>query len=141
MQLFIATILSFAATATAFNALPGAGRATMRLSAKSKSVPFLDEPSKLIGMPGYKGFDPLGFSDVIDPKFLAEAEIKHGRIAMLGWLGFVATEFVKLPGAVHDVSPVEAHNAAVESGAMFQILAFISAIEAVSVVAVKVREC
>jgi hypothetical protein len=43
-------------------------------------------------------------------------ELKHGRICMLASLGFVATEFVKLPGAVHDVSAVAAHNAAVSSG-------------------------
>lgn len=35
---------------------------------------------------------------------------------MLASLGFVATEFVKLPGAVHAVSAIEAHNAAVSSG-------------------------
>lgn len=43
-------------------------------------------------------------------------ELKHGRIAMIASLGFVATEFVKLPGAVHDVSAIAAHNAAVSSG-------------------------
>jgi light-harvesting complex I chlorophyll a/b binding protein 1 len=56
---------------------------------------------------------------------------------MLAWLGFVATEFVKLPGDVHNVSPVEAHNAAVASGSAFQVLAFIAALEFISVVAVK----
>jgi hypothetical protein len=32
---------------------------------------------------GYAGFDPLGFSDYYDLKWLQEAEIKHGRVCML----------------------------------------------------------
>mmetsp|Transcript_31756 Transcript_31756/g.43329 ORF Transcript_31756/g.43329 Transcript_31756/m.43329 type:complete len:205 (+) Transcript_31756:50-664(+) len=114
------------------------GRAATILSAeKSKSIPFLSAPKNLAGLVGDKGFDPVGFSDFIDVKFLREAELKHGRIAMLATLGFVATEFIKLPGDVHSVSPVAAHGAAVASGAMVQILALVSALEAVSVVAVK----
>lgn len=35
------------------------------------------------------------------------------------------------------MSPVEAHNAAVSSGAMVQVLAFVSVLEAISVVALK----
>ena len=38
---------------------------------------------------GYAGFDPLGFSDYYDIKWLQEAEIKHGRIAMLAAVGMV----------------------------------------------------
>ena len=104
-------------------------------AAKSKSIPFMAEPKNLAGMVGDKGFDPLGFTDSIDPRFLREAELKHGRIAMLGAVGFVASEFFKLPGEIHNVSPVAAHNVAVASGAMTQILVFVSAIEAISVVA------
>lgn len=44
----------------------------------SPSVPFLDRPDKLDGsMPGDVGFDPLGFSNKFDLKFLREAELKH----------------------------------------------------------------
>lgn len=47
----------------------------------SKSVPFLPSPSKLdSNAPGFADFDPLGFSNMFDLKFLQEAEIKHGRI-------------------------------------------------------------
>lgn len=59
-----------------------------------------------------KGFDPLGFATIIDPKYLAEAEIKHCRVSMLGVLGFIASQFVKLPGDVHQVSAVAAHDVA-----------------------------
>ena len=56
---------------------------------------------------------------------------------MLGVLGFVFSEFVQLPGDVHHVSPVAAHDAAVASGAMSQILLFVSLAEIISVVAIK----
>ena len=56
---------------------------------------------------------------------------------MLGTLGFIASEFVKLPGDVHNVSPVAAHDAAVAWGGMSQILLFTSLFEILSVVAIK----
>lgn len=39
---------------------------------------------------GYAGFDPLGFSDYYDLKWMQEAEIKHGRICMLAAVGHAA---------------------------------------------------
>lgn len=40
-------------------------RASMAIAAKSKSVPFLDQPPKLDGtMAGDRGFDPAGFSNM-----------------------------------------------------------------------------
>ena len=105
------------------------------MAEKSKSVPFLDAPKNLNGLVGDKGFDPIGFSDYIDVRFLREAELKHARIAMLAFLGFVGTEFVKLPD--HNYGPVQAHDIAVSSGAMAQILTFVAALEFISVVAVK----
>ena len=57
---------------------------------------------------------------------------------MLATLGFVATDLgVKLPGDIHAVSSVDAHNIAVQSGSMFQILTTVSLLEFISVVAVK----
>jgi hypothetical protein len=49
-------------------------------------------------------------------------ELLHGRIAMLATLGWIVADFVKLPGDVHAVSSLEAHNAAVSSGALIQVL-------------------
>eukprot|EP00418_Pyrodinium_bahamense_P096635 CAMPEP_0179037448 /NCGR_PEP_ID=MMETSP0796-20121207/14134_1 /TAXON_ID=73915 /ORGANISM="Pyrodinium bahamense, Strain pbaha01" /LENGTH=693 /DNA_ID=CAMNT_0020733757 /DNA_START=42 /DNA_END=2123 /DNA_ORIENTATION=+ len=65
----------------------------------SKSLPFLPKPQNLKGFVGEEQeFDPLGFSDTFDMKWLREAELKHGRVCMLATLGFVTQQFVTLPG-------------------------------------------
>lgn len=51
---------------------------------------------------------------------------------MLAALGFAATSFVHLPGDMHAVSAVAAHDAAVKTGAMSQILLWTSAWEIVT---------
>ena len=43
-------------------------------------------------------------------------------VALLATLGWIVADFVKLPGDVHAVSSLEAHNAAVSSGALIQVL-------------------
>lgn len=73
-------------------------KSSTSLSAKSPSVPFLEAPANLEGMVGNKGFDPAGFSNYIDTKWLREAELKHGRVCMLATLGFVFAEISPLPG-------------------------------------------
>ena len=81
------------------------------------------------GLPGADGpesknFDPLKFSEK-SPEwvpFFREAELKHGRIAMLATLGWIGADFVKLPGDIHQVSSFEAHDVAVKSGALLQVL-------------------
>lgn len=52
---------------------------------KSTAVPFLDAPSALEGLelPAGVQFDPLGFSNKWDIKFLQEAEIKYVFCAIL----------------------------------------------------------
>lgn len=88
------------------------------MAEKSASIPFLNKPPALDGsMPGDVGFDPLGFSTTItelggDLNYVREAELMHGRQAMLATVGFVAPAlFGKLPVAwTADVStnPLEA---------------------------------
>lgn len=81
------------------------------------------------GLPGAAGpelktFDPLNFSSK-SPEWVPwfrEAELKHGRIAMLATAGWIAADLSPLPGDVHQVSSLNAHAAAVESGAMIQVL-------------------
>lgn len=70
----------------------------------SDSVPFLKQPTNLDGsLPGDVGFDPLGFSEVFDVKVLREAELKHGRIAMLAVLGWIVQETG--PASIHPGFP------------------------------------
>jgi len=83
---------------------------------------------------GNKGFDPIGFSDSIDVRWMQEAEIKHGRIAMLAAAGWIFTYF---HAPVLSVGPLEAHNAAVASGAGAQVLTAIAALEFIGTVALK----
>jgi hypothetical protein len=81
-----ATVMASTATPAAAIALP-----------KSEAMPFMDRPEALDGsMPGDIGFDPLGFSTAFEPyyplSYLREAEIKHGRVCMLAWLGYVSVD-------------------------------------------------
>jgi len=56
--------------------------------------------SELSEMNGYdvetggKPFDPLGLSDMAPLDSLRESELKHGRVAMLAFLGWVFPEVV-----------------------------------------------
>lgn len=99
----------------------------------------------LAGMPGADGpesknFDPSKFAES-SPEWVPwfrEAELKHGRIAMLAAVGWLAVDLgVHLPGAEHAMSSLEAHTAAVQSGAMIQILIWTSIIEICTINAVK----
>lgn len=64
----------------------------------SASVPFLSRPPALDGsLVGDVGFDPLGFTGKYDIRWLREAELKHGRVAMLASLGCLVQEFIHLP--------------------------------------------
>lgn len=83
-------------------------------------------------------FDPLGIADKY-PQHLAwyrEAELKHGRIAMLAFVGLVVPEIIHIPGPAScysaKVSVVAAHDACVgqnHDGPMFQIQLFVGLAE------------
>jgi hypothetical protein len=87
----------------------------------SKSVPFLEQPKNLEGYVGNVGFDPLGFSDWFDIKWLRESELKHGRAAMLATVGFVVQQFVTIPGYTH-VDDSNLGPSVVGTSAMLQIV-------------------
>jgi len=93
----------------------------------------------LVGADGAWGryeYDPLGFSSnytELVPWF-REAELKHGRIAMLAWVGLVVPDFVRIPGERYSFEAcpltIDAHdklNGAV--GVNFQILFWVTVVE------------
>lgn len=58
-----------------------------------------------------------------------ECEIRHGRTAMLAVVGFIATDFVRIPGDMYSFEAIpktiDAHDALLKSGPMYQLLLFI----------------
>lgn len=93
----------------------------------------------LEGYVGDVGFDPLRFSDFMPMDFLREAELKHGRQAMLAWVGFCAVDMgfkiYPFPEAYEGLTSVTAHDALIEQGAMSQLFLWISLAEVISTVA------
>lgn len=83
-------------------------QSTTALSAEkemSKSLPFLPRPKLLDGtLPGDVGFDPfnLGGADKATLLNMREAELKHGRLAMLAAVGWPLAELFddKIAGAL-----------------------------------------
>jgi len=81
-------------------------------------------------------FDPAGFADNEEwLPWYREAELKHGRAAMLATVGFVVPEFVRIPGEQFSFEAIpkviDAHDALPQS--MIQILLWISFLEACSI--------
>lgn len=133
----IAFVGSFAAfrrsfTGAALTAPQVVSRNTVRM-AKSDAVPFLDAPPKLNGsMIGDVGFDPLYLSEYLNLDYVAAAEIKNGRVAMLATLGMLVQEFVHLPNPMFsEPNPLKAIYAVPVEG-WVQILVVISVIELAS---------
>ena len=65
----------------------------------SMSVPFLPRPALLDGtLPGDRGFDPLNLASSGDSLYWQrKAEAKHGRLAMLASVGWLAAELLHKP--------------------------------------------
>ena len=100
---------------------------------QSLSMPFLSRPPRLDGtLAGDVGFDPLGFSNYFDIKWLREAELKHGRISMLGALGFVVQEKIHLPLPGFDNKLATEAFFSVPAGGLWQIFFTLGAIEVLS---------
>jgi len=101
----LALALACVASASAFVAAPRAGRATVRMAADLDSMVGVGPES------GNKVWDPMSFGSVSkviagehstvmpDVKWLREAEIKHGRVCMLAFVGTCfAANGVVFPG-------------------------------------------
>ena len=91
-------MLSLCHSVTAFAPAAPALAASVRMAPismaeKSAAIPFLNKPPALDGsLPGDVGFDPLGFSTTVtelggDLNYVREAELMHGRQAMLATVG------------------------------------------------------
>lgn len=80
-------------------------------------------------------FDPLGLSKKTElVPYFREAELKHGRLAMLAWLGLVAPDFVRLPGEKFSFEAVpvsiDAHDAFLgATGVNAQVLFWVGIVE------------
>ena len=90
--------------------LTAPSRSAVQMMAKSESLPFMEEPSHLSGMIGNVGFDPMGLSTPQNIKWMREAELKHGRMTMLAWSGWVSVDLgMTFPGAKYaDLSSYKA---------------------------------
>merc|ERR1712032_936052 len=93
----LASLCTLLSTASAFTPGSKMSTSTALNAGMSKAMPFLESPKNLKGYVGDVGFDPLGFSEYFDMKWLREAEIKHGRVSMLATVGFIMQEFWTLP--------------------------------------------
>jgi light-harvesting complex I chlorophyll a/b binding protein 1 len=127
-------------------------------SERSASLPWLPRPKKLDGSyVGDVGFDPFylssipkNFAGFIQPPsweetqgmdtlyWMREAELKHSRVAMLAWFGWLATDgafgiTLRFPGSVYSVENIpnsyNAHDILVEQGSMGFLLMCVGFVE------------
>jgi len=125
---------------------------------RSAALPFLPRPVALDGtMVGDVGFDPFylssiekNFAGFIQPPtweetpgiptlyWMREAELKHGRVAMMAWFGWVATDggfgmTLRFPGDIYSVDSIpnayNAHSILVDQGSMGFLLFCVAFVE------------
>ena len=100
----------------------------------SNDIPIFFDNDNSIGGQDFKGgefkYDPLKLSETYEPlvPFFREAELRHGRTAQLAVVGFIVTDFVRIPGEAYSFENipkvVDAHNTLLE-GPMHQLLLWI----------------
>jgi len=107
--------------------------------AAPEPVPVVDIPydvwADYVGGTDLRGkefkFDPLKLSEAYpdNVKWFRECELRHGRTAMIAVLGFIATDFMRIPGEMYsfDAIPrtIDAHDALLKTGPMYQLALFI----------------
>lgn len=110
----------------------GFGTGMRDAEGQSEALPFLKRPPALGPYGTYAGdigFDPLQITDLVPFQWSREAELKHARVCMLAWAGWVAVDCgFRVPFAPA-VSSLYAHDAAVERGPMLGMLIPLAAIE------------
>jgi len=151
-------MLALASASLSFNAPAlapsSAARARDVRMEKSVALPFAERPAGLDAIPlaGDVGFDPMGFSDhTIGPfdtpaehmGWMREAEIKHGRVCMLGTVGWIAADLgLRAPGVPAElksasVTSFAAHDIAVADGRLLMLLIFCGVFEIAGSAAIK----
>lgn len=104
------------------------------------AIPKSERPVALDGtLVGDVGFDPLGFSSLIDLRWLREAELKHGRVCMLAATGLIVQDVYQFPGVTKtfgDLKVTALHDAAVKQGALQQLLLWLGLLEIFGAVAI-----
>eukprot|EP00581_Thalassiosira_minuscula_P009852 CAMPEP_0183705830 /NCGR_PEP_ID=MMETSP0737-20130205/2833_1 /TAXON_ID=385413 /ORGANISM="Thalassiosira miniscula, Strain CCMP1093" /LENGTH=206 /DNA_ID=CAMNT_0025933087 /DNA_START=23 /DNA_END=643 /DNA_ORIENTATION=+ len=140
----VAALVALAASASAFAPTSSAPRTT-QLSEFANGLVGGEGPEPMPfrwgGDKSSKNFDPVGFAER-SPEWLnwfREAELKHGRQAMLATVGLVVPEFVRIPGQQFSFEAVpnvlDAHDALLDTS-MKQILLWVGLAEAMSIAAV-----
>jgi len=104
---------------------------SLKAAEMSDSLPFLPRPEKLDGtLVGDVGFDPMGLSEIQqDLNYARWAELKHGRISMLAIVGFIAEQYIHLPGEAYSNPDPFGAVISVGTGVNMQILFWIGVIE------------
>merc|ERR1719247_3811332 len=115
---------------------PRAGKGVLK-DGSTAALPFAITPDHLLTGPtsdyaGNAGFDPLGLGSAYNMKWMREAELKHGRVCMLAFIGFCSVDLgFRAPGAPA-VSSLAAHDVTVASGHMLALLITIAIFESLS---------
>ncbi|KAL3788942.1 hypothetical protein HJC23_000226 [Cyclotella cryptica] len=140
MKVTAAIIAATAAKASAFSSVP-VGRSATSLNEFANGLVGGESVEPMPFRPGNdksaKNFDPLGLSERAPEwvNWFREAELKHGRQAMLAVVGLVVPEFVRIPGEAYSFEAIpkviDAHDALLDTS-MKQILLWISLWEAMS---------
>merc|ERR1719410_3318250 len=123
------TLLTFLTSTQAFTGIPLVAR-TSENCLKMATV-FEEMPGAVDFRLNKFEFDPLGFSETYSPfrKFFREAELRHGRTAMLAVLGWIAADFVRIPGEAYSFASVPSSAVAHElllAGPMHQLLLWVT---------------
>jgi hypothetical protein len=119
---------------------PRAGKGVLK-DGSTAALPFAITPEHLLTGPtsdyaGNAGFDPLGLGSAYNMKWMREAELKHGRICMLAFYGYLTVDFGNTWPGAPKVSSLLAHDAAVKNGSMLFLLGVIGIVESLGYVAI-----
>ena len=131
MKLAIASLLAGSATAFSFFPAPAAPAAKTAPATPAFSVETMPGALAPVGF-----FDPLGFAANADESTLKryrEAEVTHGRVAMLAVIGFLVGEAVEGSSFLFDAQisgPAISHFEQIPDGWDALIVTFIGAAEA-----------